>query len=81
MEQKLFDVIYTQLGLGGLLLVVLITAFWKLHAELTKLRVEMSHQLNRDLLSRRFTAYEGLWALMKPIAKYTHVWVWTKRDE
>lgn len=59
------------IGFGGLLLAVLIAAFWKVHSDLKKLRVEMSHQLNRDLLSKRFTAYADLWSSMQLAAKYT----------
>jgi hypothetical protein len=71
MEQKIVDVVYPQLGFGGLLLVVLIAAFWKIHSDLAKLRVEMSHQLNRDLLSKRLAAYGDLWSRMEPTAIYT----------
>ncbi len=71
MDEKIVDVIYTQYGPSGLLLLALIAAFWKIHSDLTKLRVEMALQLNRDLLSKRFTAYGDLWSRMQPTAIYT----------
>src|SRR5262245_41228302 len=39
--------------------------------DLKKLQVEMTYQLNRDLLSKRFEAYGGLWSRMQDTAIYT----------
>ena len=65
------EIIYPQLGLWGLFLLVLIGAFWKLNSELMKLRVEVSYDLSRDLLSKRFAAYGELWSRMRTVAIYT----------
>jgi hypothetical protein len=64
------QVVYTQLGAGGLLLLILVAAFWKIHSDLTRMRVEIAYQLNRDLLARRFDSYGELWSRMQTLALY-----------
>ncbi len=71
MDKMIADLVYAQVGFGGLLLLALIAAFWKLHSDLTKVRVEMAQQMNRDLLAKRFAAYGELWSRMRPTAVYT----------
>jgi len=75
MEAKIAEAIYTllgtQLGLGALLLLTLIAAWWKLSSELKKLRIQAAYQVNRDLLSKRFQTYGALWTHMQPTAVYT----------
>jgi hypothetical protein len=71
MEDKLTDLIYTQLGLGGLLLAFIVWTFFGLSSELAKLRTEVGYEINRDLLTKRFEAYGALWARMQRVAIYT----------
>jgi len=71
MEAKIVDLVYAQVGISGVLLVVLVVAFWNLHTSLTKVRVEVAYQMNRDLLARRFAAYGQLWHRMHTSAVYT----------
>ncbi len=70
MEDKLTDLIYTQLGLGGLLLAFTVWTFFGLSSELAKLRTEVGYEVNRDLLTKRFEAYGALWAKMQRLALY-----------
>lgn len=39
--------------------------------DLNKLQLEMAHELNRDLISKRFDVYGELWSRMQCLAKYT----------
>jgi hypothetical protein len=75
MEPKIADTIFTllgtQLGLVVLLLLTVIAAWWKLSSDLTKLRIQATYQVNRDLLSKRFQTYGALWTRMQPTALYT----------
>jgi hypothetical protein len=71
MEDKLTELIYAQLGIGGLLVAFVAWAFWGLSSELTKLRREVSYDVNKDLLAKRFESYGALWAKMKRLAIYT----------
>jgi hypothetical protein len=71
MEDKLTELIYAQLGIGGLLVAFVAWAFWGLSSELTKLRKEVGYEVNKDLLAKRFEAYGALWAKMKCLAIYT----------
>jgi hypothetical protein len=70
MEDKLTDLIYAQLGLGGLLLAFVAWTFFGLTSEFAKLRREVAYEVNRDLLAKRFEAYGALWAQMKRLALY-----------
>ena len=56
----------------GLIFLVLVAAFWKLYLEQKKLRVESAHQLNRDLISKRASAYACLWSKMRSLAIYSN---------
>lgn len=71
MEQLIAKYVLSEVGFGGLLLLVLIGAFWKLHTDLAKLRVQMAQQMNRDLLAKRYAAYGDLWSRMRTTAVYT----------
>lgn len=71
MEQQLTNIILTQFGTGGLIILILVAAFWKLYSEQRKSLVESAHQLNRDLISKRATAYATLWTGMRPLAIYS----------
>jgi hypothetical protein len=61
----------TQIGLGVLLVLTVITAWWNLSSELKKLRTQARYQTNRDLLSKRFETYGALWKCMQATAIYT----------
>ena len=71
MEEVLAKVIVAQLGAGGLMLMILIAALWKLYSDQRKTLVESVHQLNRELVSKRATAYSSLWSRMEPLAIYS----------
>jgi hypothetical protein len=71
MWEKIGEVILIHYGpvVAGLLIVV--AALWLFHVELTKVRLEMRYEVNRDLLARRFEAYGALWSRTSFAAIYT----------
>ena len=72
MEEQLAKIILAQFGFGGLVLAILVVAFWKLYSDQRKSLVESVHQLNRELVSKRATAYSSLWSNMEPLAIYSN---------
>jgi hypothetical protein len=70
MDEKLIELLYANFGIWAVLLVTVVLLFWRLGAELTKLRQEVAYEVNRDLLAKRFEAYGALWAKMEPFAIY-----------
>jgi hypothetical protein len=68
MDEKLIELLYANFGIWAVLLVTVVLLFWRLGAELTKLRQQVAYEVNRDLLAKRFEAYGALWAKMKPFA-------------
>lgn len=71
MENNLADILYDILGPSILVLSVVLPILFKLSSDLAKLNTEVAYQLNRDLLTKRFTAYGDLWSRMKPVAIYS----------
>jgi len=69
--QSIITLLGTQLGVGALLLLTVVAAWWKLSSEIEKLRIQAVYQVNRDLLSKRFQTYGALWTCMQPTAIYT----------
>jgi hypothetical protein len=55
-------------GLVALVLVALVSLLLTMLRESRKLREEVRYQVDRDLLERRFDAYDRLWSFMSPTA-------------
>ncbi|MCC6232043.1 MAG: hypothetical protein IT580_05335 [Verrucomicrobiales bacterium] len=70
MDSRLTDFVFTQFGITGLVLIVILGAAYTLSVELAKLRTDLQQQLAKDLLNRRFEAYSRLWAKLRPLAIY-----------
>lgn len=70
MEEKIAEVIAQSYGLSVLLVLGLVSVLVTIVRESRKLREEVSYQVSRDLLERRFVAYGKLWSRMKLIAIY-----------
>ena len=65
------EILYDIFGPSFVVLIIVVPVLFKLGSDLAKLNTEVAYQLNRDLLTKRFTAYGDLWARMKPVAIYT----------
>jgi len=71
MEEKLANILLAQFGVGGLIFVVIILAFWRIYSEQRKIRTELGAKLDHDLVSQRVAAYQSLWSMMRPLAIYS----------
>ena len=65
------EILYDIFGPSFVVLIIVVPVLFKLSSDLAQLNTEVAYQLNRDLLTKRFTAYGDLWARMKPVAIYT----------
>ena len=71
MWEKIGEVLLVHYGPVVVGLLIVVAALWLFHVELTKVRLEMRYEVNRDLLARRFEAYGALWSRTSPAAIYT----------
>jgi hypothetical protein len=71
MDNRISDFLFAQFGIAGLVVVGLAFVLYRLSADFAKLRTELQHELTRDLINKRFAAYDTLWASMRPLAAYS----------
>ena len=71
MDGRISDFLLAQFGIAGLVVVGLAFVLYRLSADFAKLRTELQHELTRDLLNKRFAAYDALWSRLRPLAAYS----------
>ena len=71
MDARISDYFFAQFGVTGLVVLAIIFILYKLSADFAKLRTDLQQQLTRDLLNKRFAAYDVLWSKLRALAAYT----------
>lgn len=70
-DPRVSDYLFAQFGVTGLVVLAIIFVLYKLSADFAKLRTDLQQQLTRDLLNKRFGAYDELWSRLRTLAAYT----------
>lgn len=70
MGEKVLDLLFSQYGVNVMLIAAALMVMGWLLYEASRARSQRTYELNRDLLAKRFDAYDTLWMTMKPLAIY-----------